>query len=329
MEQTLKLKTKTSTDSIITTNHLLSTLNINSCVVLTNGAMTVKQYDFMTFIFKGLQMMVNNLNNTEITELLDFRDLDIEDKINYIQQNRPFLKVDVETILPFLQTTNTGNIRRMTKREALDYIAQLRDLGNKMYISNIIKNGNTTDIKAINLFSTASISVEDESAELVYIKTFDLLINLEAIPYILTLFDYTNNSYGHTQIQTILKLKSVNSKNLHYYICKYMKLINSYSGFKVNVSTLTKYLGIDKQNRPYKQLLQIVQYYNKEMENSGNIITVTPCKKGKRGQILQIILKLEQTTEQLQYNNTNNTDHSQLYDMFSNTSNNIDDSDVF
>lgn len=329
MEQTLKLKTKTSTDSIITTNHLLSTLNINSCVVLTNGAMTVKQYDFMTFIFKGLQMMVNNLNNTEITELLDFRDLDIEDKINYIQQNRPFLKVDVETILPFLQTTNTGNIRRMTKREALDYIAQLRDLGNKMYISNIIKNGNTTDIKAINLFSTASISVEDESAELVYIKTFDLLINLEAIPYILTLFDYTNNSYGHTQIQTILKLKSVNSKNLHYYICKYMKLINSYSGFKVNVSTLTKYLGIDKQTRPYKQLLQIVQYYNKEMADTGNIITVTPCKKGKRGQILQIILKLEQTTEQLQYNNTNNTDHSQLYDMFSNTSNNIDDSDVF
>lgn len=329
MEQTLKLKTKANTDSIITTNHLLSTLNINSCVVLTNGAMTVKQYDFMTFIFKGLQMMVNNLNNTEITELLDFRDLDIEDKINYIQQNRPFLKVDVETILPFLQTTNTGNIRRVTKREALDYIAQLRDLGNKMYISNIIKNGNTTDIKAINLFSTASISVEDESAELVYIKTFDLLINLEAIPYILTLFDYTNNSYGHTQIQTILKLKSVNSKNLHYYICKYMKLINSYSGFKVNVSTLTKYLGIDKQTRPYKQLLQIVQYYNKEMADTGNIITVTPCKKGKRGQILQIILKLEQTTEQLQYNNTNNTDHSQLYDMFSNTSNNIDDSDVF
>lgn len=329
MEQTLKLKTKANTDSIITTNHLLSTLNINSCVVLTNGAMTVKQYDFMTFIFKGLQMMVNNLNNTEITELLDFRDLDIEDKINYIQQNRPFLKVDVETILPFLQTTNTGNIRRMTKREALDYIAQLRDLGNKMYISNIIKNGNTTDIKAINLFSTASISVEDESAELVYIKTFDLLINLEAIPYILTLFDYTNNSYGHTQIQTILKLKSVNSKNLHYYICKYMKLINSYSGFKVNVSTLTKYLGIDKQTRPYKQLLQIVQYYNKEMKDTGNIITITPCKKGKRGQILQIILKLEQTTEQLQNNNTNNTDHSQLYDMFSNTSNNIDDSDVF
>lgn len=329
MEQTLKLKTKTSTDSIITTNHLLSTININSCVVLTNGAMTVKQYDFMTFIFKGLQMMVNNLNNTEVTKLLDFRDLEIEDKISYIQQNRPFLKVDVETILPFLQTTNTGNIRRMTKREALDYIAQLRDLGNKMYISNIIKNGNTTDIKAINLFSTASISVEDESAELVYIKTFDLLINLEAIPYILTLFDYTNNSYGHTQIQTILKLKSVNSKNLHYYICKYMKLINSYSGFKVNVSTLTKYLGIDKQTRPYKQLLQIVQYYNKEMKDTGNIITITPCKKGKRGQILQIILKLEQTTEQLQYNNTNNTDHSQLYDMFSNTSNNIDDSDVF
>lgn len=329
MEQTLKLKTKANTDSIITTNHLLSTLNINSCVVLTNGAMTVKQYDFMTFIFKGLQMMVNNLNNTEITELLDFRDLDIEDKINYIQQNRPFLKVDVETILPFLQTTNTGNIRRMTKREALDYIAQLRDLGNKMYISNIIKNGNTTDIKAINLFSTASISVEDESAELVYIKTFDLLINLEAVPYILTLFDYMNNSYGHTQIKTILKLKSVNSKNLHYYICKYMKLINSYSGFKVNVSTLTKYLGIDKQTRPYKQLLQIVQYYNKEMKDTGNIITITPCKKGKRGQILQIILKLEQTTEQLQNNNTNNTDHSQLYDMFSNTSNNIDDSDVF
>lgn len=310
MEQTLKLKTKANTDSIITTNHLLSTINKNSCMVLTNGAMTVKQYDFMTFIFKGLQIMVNNLNNTEITELLDFRDLDIEDKINYIQQNRPFLKVDVETILPFLQTTNTGNIRRMTKREALDYIAQLRDLGNKMYISNIIKNGNTTDIKAINLFSTASISVEDESAELVYIKTFDLLINLEAIPYILTLFDYKNNSYGHTQIKTILKLKSVNSKNLHYYICKYMNLINSYNGFKVNVSTLTKYLGIDKQTRPYKQLLQIVQYYNKEMADTGNIITVTPCKKGKRGQILQVILKLEQTTEQLQYKNTNNTDHS-------------------
>lgn len=310
MEQTLKLKTKANTDSIITTNHLLSTLNINSCVVLTNGAMTVKQYDFMTFIFKGLQMMVNNLNNTEITELLDFRDLDIEDKINYIQQNRPFLKVDVETILPFLQTTNTGNTRRVTKREALDYIEQLRELGNKMYISNTIKNEDSTTIKSINLFSTASVDATDESDELLYIKTFDLLINLEAIPYILTLFDYKNNSYGHTQIRTILKLKSVNSKNLHYYICRYMNLINSYNGFKVNVSTLTKYLGIDKQNRPYKQLLQIVQYYNKEMMDTGNIITVTPCKKGKKGQILQVILKLEQTTEQLQNNNTNNTDHN-------------------
>lgn len=309
MEQTLKLKTKANTDSIITTNHLLSTINKNSCMVLTNGAMTVKQYDFMTFIFKGLQIMVNNLNNTEICEGLYFSDLPVEERVNYIQQNRPFLKVNVETILPFLQTTNTGNIRRVTKREALDYIAQLRDLGNTMYISNIIKNGNNTDIKAINLFSTASISIEDESDELLYIKTFDLLINLEAVPYILTLFDYMNNSYGHTQIKTILKLKSVNSKNLHYYICKYMNLINSYNGFKVNVSTLTKYLGIDKQTRPYKQLLQIVQYYNKEMKDTGTKITVTPCKKGKKGQILQVILKLEQTTKQLQ-NNTNNTDHN-------------------
>ena len=39
MEQTLKLKTKASTDSIITTSHLLSTINKNSCMVLTNGAM--------------------------------------------------------------------------------------------------------------------------------------------------------------------------------------------------------------------------------------------------------------------------------------------------
>lgn len=310
MEQTLKLKTKASTDSIITTSHLLSTINKNSCMVLTNGAMTVKQYDFMTFIFKGLQMMVNNLNNTEVTKLLDFRDLEIEDKINYIQQNRPFLKVDVETVLPFLQTTNTGNIRRISKREALDYINQLRDLGNQMYISNTVKNGNITTIKSINLFSTASVDADDESDELLYIKTFDLLINLEAVPYILTLFDYKNNSYGHTQIQTILKLKSVNSKNLHYYICRYMNLINSYNGFKVNVSTLTKYLGIDKQTRPYNQLLQIVKYYNKEMKETGNIITVTPCKKGKRGQILQVILKLEQTTEELPYKSTNNTNHS-------------------
>lgn len=329
MEQTLKLKTKTSTDSIITTNHLLSTININSCVVLTNGAMTVKQYDFMTFIFKGLQMMVNNLNNTEVTKLLDFRDLEIEDKISYIQQNRPFLKVDVETILPFLQTTSTDNIRRISKKEALDYIEQLRDLGNKMYISNTVKNGNITNIKSINLFSTASVDATEESDELLYIKTFDLLINLEAVPYILTLFDYKNNSYGHTQIQTILKLKSVNSKNLHYYICRYMTLINSYNGFKVNVSTLTKYLGIDKQTRPYNQLLQIVKYYNKEMADTGNIITVTPCKEGKRGQILQIIIKLEQTTKQLQYKNTNNTDHSNFHNSISNTSNNIDDSDVF
>ena len=329
MEQTLKLKTKATTDSIITTNHLLSTLNMNSCMVLTNGAMTVKQYDFMTFIFKGLQMMVNNLNNTEVTKLLDFRDLDMEDKINYIQQNRPFLKVDVETVLPFLQTTNTGNIRRISKREALDYINQLRDLGNQMYISNIIKNGNTTDIKAINLFSTASISIEDESEELLCIKTFDLLINLEAIPYILTLFDYKNNSYGHTQIKTILKLKSVNSKNLHYYICKHIRLINSYNGFKINVSTLTKYLGIANQTRPYNQLLKIVNYYNKEMKDTGTKITITPCKKGKRGQILQIIIKLEKTTEQLQCNNTNNTDHSNFHNSISNTSNNIDDSDVF
>lgn len=310
MEQTLKLKTKANTDSIITTNHLLSTLNINSCVVLTNGAMTVKQYDFMTFIFKGLQIMVNNLNNTEICEGFYFSDLPVEERVNYIQQNRPFLKVDVETILPFLQTTNTGNIRRMTKREALDYINQLRDLGNRMYISNTTKKEDSTTIDSINLFSATSVDAIEELDGTLYIKTFDLLINLEAVPYILTLFDYMNNSYGHTQIKTILKLKSVNSKNLHYYICKYMNLINSYNGFKVNVSTLTKYLGIDKQIRPYKQLLQIVQYYNKEMADTGNIITVTPCKKGKKGQILQVILKLEQTTEQLQYNNTNNTDHS-------------------
>ena len=310
MEQTLKLKTKATTDSIITTNHLLSTINKNSCMVLTNGAMTVKQYDFMTFIFKGLQIMVNNLNNTEVYENLDFYDLPVEEKVNYIQQNRPFLKVDVETVLPFLQTTNTGNIRRVTKREALDYINQLRDLGNKMYISNTIKNKDSTTIKSINLFSATSVDCIDDLDGTLYIKTFDLLINLEAVPYILTLFDYKNNSYGHTQIQTILKLKSVNSKNLHYYICRYMNLIDSYSGFKVNVSTITKYLGIDKQTRPYNQLLKIVSYYNKEMKNTGNIITIIPCKKGKKGQILQIIIKFEKTTEQLQYKNTNNTDHS-------------------
>ena len=78
MEQNLYLKTKASTDSILTTNNLLHSISENNCMVLTNGAMTVKQCDFMTFIFKGLQIMVNNLNNTEVDEYMDFRDLDME-----------------------------------------------------------------------------------------------------------------------------------------------------------------------------------------------------------------------------------------------------------
>ena len=322
MEQNLYLKTKASTDSILTTNSLLHSISENNCMVLTNGAMTVKQCDFMTFIFKGLQIMVNNLNNTEVDEYMDFRDLDMEVKVQYIQQNRPFLKVDVDTILPFLKTTNTGKTRRVTKQEALDYIAQLNDFADKMRICTTINKGERIQsIQSIHLFSMASVDVEEEAGGLLNIKTFDLLINLDAVPYILTLFDY-NDGYGHTQIQTILRLKSVHSKNLHYYICRYKTLINSNTGYKVNVSTLTKYLGINKLNRPYKQLIQIIDKYNKEMMDSGYELIVTPTKKGKKGQVLQIILKM-QPIKQLKY--TNNKDHSNCNKISANNNNRGDD----
>lgn len=322
MEQNLYLKTKASTDSILTTNNLLHSISENNCMVLTNGAMTVKQCDFMTFIFKGLQIMVNNLNNTEVDEYMDFRDLDMEVKVQYIQQNRPFLKVDVDTILPFLKTTNTGKTRRVTKQEALNYIAQLNEFADKMCICTTINKGERIQsIQSIHLFSMASVDVEEEAGGLLNIKTFDLLINLDAVPYILTLFDY-NNGYGHTQIQTILRLKSVHSKNLHYYICRYKTLINSNTGYKVNVSTLTKYLGIDKQTRPYNQLIQIIKYYNKEMMDSGYQLIVTPTKKGKKGQILQVILKM-QPIKQLKY--TNNKDRSNCNKITTDNNNRGDD----
>ena len=138
--------------------------------------------------------------------------------------------------------------------------------------------------------------------------------------YIVT-FDY-NDGYGHTQIQTILRLKSVHSKNLHYYICRYKTLINSNTGYKVNISTLTKYLGINKLNRPYKQLIQIIDKYNKEMMDSGYELIVIPTKKGKKGQVLQIILKM-QPIKQLKYTNTR--DRSNYNKIPTNNNNRGDD----
>ena len=88
------------------------------------------------------------------------------------------------------------------------------------------------------------------------------------------------------------------------------------------MSTLTKYLNINKLNRPYKQLIQIIDKYNKEMMDSGYELIVIPTKKGKKGQVLQIILKM-QPIKQLKY--TNNKDHSNCNKISANNNNRGDD----
>ena len=125
---------------------------------------------------------------------------------------------------------------------------------------------------------------------------------------------YYNDGYGHTQIQTILRLKSVHSKNLYYFISRYANLIGREQGHTINLSTITKYLGIDKQTRPYNKLMQIVQQFNKDIKDTGSELVITITKKGKAGQVKQINLKMdnneveeliqpaEQEAQQVDYN---------------------------
>jgi len=308
MEQALNLKltTRNVTDYIVTTNNLLHTINQNSCMVLTNGAMTVKQYDFMVFIFKGLQIYVNNIRK-EIQHSFEVDSMDFvdEDVTQYILDHR-FIKVDFEDMIQFLQKTNNGNTRYISKKDLLNYLSQIQTMCNNLMLKCEFMDNNGQDkIFTRNLFSGTSYDGKNAN-ELINMYSFDLLLSVDALPFILELFN-TANGFGQTQIETILKLKSVNSKNLHFFICRYISLIKG--GFDVNVRTLTKYLGINNHDRPYADLKDIIKRYNKEIEDTGTKITITPIKKGKKGQILKISLKQE-TTIKLPYKNTNNTDHS-------------------
>ena len=314
MEQDLYLKTKKKTDYIATTTDLLHTIKNNTYMIYPGNVykpITAKQHDFMTFILRGLHIMVNTLFAEEL------QDLTLKEKTQYIQENSPFFKINVDDILPFLQRTSTGSFRNISKQDGLQYVEQLRQMSNTLALYRIIDNEDGTgQIQSINLFSFTSLDYKEVNGQLIDILSFDLYINPQAVESILIIFDtwFGNKGFGKTYIDVLLNLRSVHSKNLYYFISRYANLIGREQGHTINLSTITKYLGIDKQTRPYNKLMQIVQQFNKDIKDTGSELVITITKKGKAGQVKQINLKMdnneveeliqpaEQEAQQVDYN---------------------------
>ena len=315
--QQLYLSTKTEKDSIGVTNNLLHTINGNTYILGPkdfNNQITTKQHDFMTYIFKGLQVMVNKLNNTVIQEQY-FHDLPLQSKIDYMKENCNFFEVKIEDVIPFLERTPTGT-RHISRRDALIKIQQIDNLSNIIKLYTIKKNGNKGELQSITLFPTVSLKYEEIDRKLISITSFDLYINPDAMPFILEVFDKTKG-FGNGYIEHILSLKSVHSKNLYYYISRYANLVTSNTGYTVNLDNVTKYLGINKNDRPYKDLQDIIKKFNKDLTKIYNNckLVITPTKKGKGGTVIQINLKLV-STNTIPYSNTKHSEKSNNSDIW-------------
>lgn len=300
-KQNVYLKTKTSNDSIRVNNDLLLTVSNNRYIIGPNdmyeSVITNKQHDFMTFIFKALQIMMNDLDKRNI-DGIQFADLPFNDKITYMENNINFFEINSDDVIPFLEMTSSGKIHHISKMDALKLVDSIGRMANTMGLYKTSYNDNTNqgEVSAITLFPTASLKYESVDGSLINITSFSLRINPDAIPFILAVFD-KSQSFGNAYIEHLLRLKNVHNKNLYYFMARYESLISRENGFDIMLSTITKYLGIAKSKRPYSDLIQIVKSFNKDLSKMGNTydLVITPIKKDKHGKITKINLKMIDT----------------------------------
>ena len=295
MEKKLHLKTKTSKDSVLTTNHVLESLKQNSTIIypknLSRG-MTVKEHDFMTYMFKALQVWVNELNKEIVNdEGLQFADLSMADKIKYMKEHEPFFKIEVDEMKQFLSRTDNTNFRYVSVKETFNFLQQIYDLSHNLVLATLKEDedGNVTG-GIMDLFPYTSFQGRQLNPNDINLKTFDLYINPYAYESILTVFNALDKGgYGNTNIQILEGFRTVYTKNLWYYVSRYVNLIDTPQGFKVKLKTITDYLGISDQERPFNKLKQIVNSFNKEMLQYNVQLIVEPVKT--RNKITHVILK--------------------------------------
>lgn len=295
MEKKLYLKSRNSEDSILTTNHVLESLKQNCSVIypknLSRG-MTVKEHDFMTYIFKALQVWVNQLNKEIVNdEGLQFYDLSMPEKIEYMKEHEPFFKVEVDEMKEFLSKTDDTNFRYVSINDTFKYLQQIHDLSHNLVIATLKKDeeGNITG-GIMDLFPYTSFQGRQLTQNDINLKTFDLYINPYAYESILTVFNaFDEGGYGNTNIQILEGFRTVYTKNLWYFVSRYVNLIATQQGFKVKLKTITDYLGISEQRQPMEKLKQIVNSFNKEMLKYDVQLIVEPVKT--KNKITHVILK--------------------------------------
>ena len=316
MEKKLHLKTKTSEDSVLTTNHVLESLKQNCSVIypknLSRG-MTVKEHDFMTYMFKALQVWVNELNREIVNvndEYLQFEDLSMEEKVKYMKEHEPFFKIEVDEIKQFLRKTDNTTFRKVSINETFNFLQQIYDLSHNLVLATLKEDeeGNITG-GIMDLFPYTSFQGRQLKLNNIDIKTFDLYINPYAYEAILTVFNALDKGgYGNTNIQILEGFRTVYTKNLWYYVSRYVNLIDTPQGFKVKLKTITDYLGISEQDRPFNNLKKIVNSFNKEMLQYNVKLIVEPVKT--RNKITHVILKSDNVKSIATYDNGADTDTS-------------------
>lgn len=295
MEKKLHLKTKTSKDSVLTTNHVLESLKQNTSVIypknLSRG-MTVKEHDFMTYMFKALQVWVNELNKEIVNdEGLQFYDLSMQDKVKYMKEHEPFFKVEVDEMKEFLRKTDNTTFRKVSIKDTFNFLQQIYDLSHNLVLATLKEDeeGNITG-GIMDLFPYTSFQGRQLDPKNINIKTFDLYINPYAYESILTVFNALDNGgYGNTNIQILEGFRTVYTKNLWYYVSRYVNLIDTPQGFKVKLKNITDYLGISEQRQPMEKLKQIVKSFNKEMLKYNVQLIIEPVKT--KNKITHVILK--------------------------------------
>lgn len=295
MEKKLHLRTKTSKDSVLTTNHVLESLKQNSTIIypknLSRG-MTVKEHDFMTYMFKALQVWVNELNKETVNdEGLQFSDLSMDEKIKYMKDHEPFFKIEVDEMKQFLRKTDNTNFRYVSIKDTFNFLQQIYDLSHNLVLATLKEDeeGNITG-GIMDLFPYTSFQGRQLNPNDINLKTFDLYINPYAYESILTVFNALDEGgYGNTNIQILEGFRTVYTKNLWYYVSRYVNLIDTPQGFKVKLKTITDYLGISEQKQPMEKLKQIVNSFNKEMLQYNVQLIVEPVKT--KNKITHVILK--------------------------------------
>ena len=297
----LHLHPKTKFDTIRTTNHVLSTISRNMYVMGTNNifrGMTKKQHEFMTFVLRGLQIWVNRWNNTYIEELgLYFVDLPIEEKVNILKKDNPFLVVEAEELIPFLKSTTSKKFRNINKQEALKYMEEIQSISNSMVVCQDIFNRETSSgtITSYNLFNAVSLNYKSEKGEIITVNTFDLLINPVAYESILLLFDALDSKgFGNTILEILLDIQSPYAKNLWFFISRFSNYIDRPQGNKYSTKLLYSVLSGEEKLR-YQDLTRAVTALNRVLakypvDGEPVELEIEPTKTKKR-EVTEVALR--------------------------------------